>query len=353
MSGITLDVGLWEDDLAAVPAAARAAEAVGYGALWTSETQSNPMFPLVLAAEHTERILLGTAIAVAFARSPMDVATQAWDLARASRGRFVLGLGTQVKPHIERRFSMPWPDAPVSAFRDYIAALRAIWSAWQSGTRLRYRGSHYRHTLMAPMFDPGPIAHPDIPVYTAGVGPRMCALAGEVADGLHVHPFHSRRYLDETVLPAVAEGARRAGRSPADVALACTVFVAAGDDQAELDAAVEAVRRQLAFYASTPGYAAVMDTHGWSEACERLGRLAVRKRWDDMAVLVTDEMLDTFAVVGRWPEVGRRLREKYAGRLDRLALYGVRAGDRHPDRWRALRSELASGPADRTAEGRS
>jgi probable F420-dependent oxidoreductase len=316
-----IDAALWVTDLSKAASTARAAEEVGFDALWTSDIAHNPLFPLVLAAPQTERIKLGTAILVAFARSPMDVAYQAWDLAQLSRGRFLLGLGTQVRAHIERRFGMTWEQPAAERLRDYVLALRAIWHSWQNGERLNYRGDFYKLTLMTPFFDPGPIEHPHIPIYTAGVNERMCRLAGEVSDGFHAHPFHTRRYLEEVVIPAIEKGAETAGRRRADIALSSAVFVATGRNQDEMDAAVAAVRQQVSFYASTPDYAAVMDLHGWSAAREDLSRLASRKQWADMPALVTDEMVDAFAVVCAPQELSAQLRAKYEGVLDRITLY--------------------------------
>jgi probable F420-dependent oxidoreductase len=331
-----IDVALWVDDLRQVPAAAQAAEKLGFSALWTSDTSHNPLFPLVLAAEHTRRIQLGTAIVVAFARSPMDVAYQAWDLACYSEGRFLLGLGTQVAAHITRRFGMEWKTPAVEALREYVGALRAIWHAWQTGERLNFRGRFYKLTLMAPFFDPGPCDYPEVPIYTAGVNLRMCRLAGEVSDGFHVHPFHTRRYLGEVVLPAVAEGAASAGRELSDVDVSSAIFVAAGDNQAEIDSAVAFVRQQVSFYASTPSYAPVMDLHGWGAAREKLSRLAVRKRWDEMGALIDDEMVAEFAPICSWSELPAKIREKYEGLLDRVTLYTRFDPTQDQERWAAI-----------------
>lgn len=333
---LKLDAALWLDRLEDVPAAARAAEAIGLDTLWTSDTSHSPFLPLALAAEHTEHLRLGTAIVVAFARSPMDVAYQAWDLARYSRNRFVLGLGTQVSAHITRRFGMPWPDSPVDAMREYVAAVRAIWHTWQTGERLNFRGRFHKLTLMTPFFDPGPNPGGEIPIYTAGVNRGMCRLAGEIGDGFHVHPLHTRRYLTEVVRPAVQDGAQQAGRDAGAVEMSGGVFVAVGDDQPALDAGIEGVRRQVAFYGSTPAYAAVMDLHGWSEAHAVLGRLAARKQWDEMPALVSDEMVETFAVIGAWNDVPRLLQSKYAGLLDRVTPYLRFEPPVDIERWRAL-----------------
>jgi probable F420-dependent oxidoreductase len=318
---VKLDAALWLDGLDRVPEVARTAERLGFDAIWTAETAHNPILPLVLAAEHTSRLRLGTAIAVAFARSPMDLACQAWDLARYSNGRFILGLGTQVEAHITRRFAMTWPSPPADALRDYVGAVRAIWAAWQNGTRLNYRGEFYKITLMAPFFDPGPIPHPAIPIFTAGVNRLMCRLAGEVSDGFHGHPLHSRRYLRELVLPAIADGAKAAGRLPHAVEVSSAVLVATGDTQAEIDRSVEAARQQISFYASTPAYGPVLELHGWGEAHAALRHLAPRQRWEDMPQHVSDDMVDTYAVVGTWSELPALLHARYDGLLDRVTLY--------------------------------
>ncbi len=328
-----IDVALWVDDLGHVPAAAQGAEKLGFDTLWTSDVNHNPLFPLVLAAEHTREIQLGTSILVAFARSPMDVAYQAWDLARYSHGRFILGLGTQVPAHITRRFGMDWKTPAADALREYVSALRAIWHAWQTGERLNFRGQFYKLTLMAPFFDPGPHGYPQVPIYTAGVNLRMCHLAGEISDGFHVHPFHTRRYLREVVLQSLAEGAAGVGRGLSDIDVSSAVFVVAGDSQAETDAAVGFVRQQVAFYGSTPSYQAVMDLHGWSDVGEKLGRMATHKRWDEMSALVTDEMVAEFAILCSWDELPEKIHEKYEGLLDRITLYRPFDPRQDQERW--------------------
>jgi probable F420-dependent oxidoreductase len=301
-------------------AIARAADAIGFGGLWSYETRHNGFFPLLIAAEHSQRVELGTSVAIAFPRSPMVTAQIAWDLQAISAGRFILGLGTQVRAHIERRFGMQW-DAPVARLRDYVQALRAIWHAWQTGEKLAYRGRYYQHTLMTPFFNPGPIAHPTIPIYIAGVNEGLARLAGEVCDGFHVHPFHSIKYIDEVVRPNVAEGAARAGRAAGDVVLASSVFVITGKDEAGMENMRRMVRDQIAFYASTPTYRVVLAAHGWQDVGEQLSRLAAMKRWDEMGALVRDEMLDLFAVRAPIDQLGQALRARYAGVLDRVACY--------------------------------
>ncbi len=329
-----LDLSVLVPELADLPDIARAAEEVGFAALWTSETKHNPFLPLVLAAEHTQRIEMGTAVAIAFPRSPMVTAQIAWDLQQYSGGRLLLGLGTQVKAHIERRFGMPW-EAPVAKLREYILALRAIWDAWQNRTRLNFRGKFYKHTLMTDFFDPGPIEHPHIPIYIAGVNPGLIRLAGELCEGFHVHPFHSVAYMKQVFLPALEEGLRKAGRRREDIQLASTVFVITGRNAGEQEAMREMVRQQLAFYASTPTYRVVLDVHGWGEVGERLSHLAARKRWDEMPALITDEMLAVYAVEAPWEELGAALRARYEGVLDRIALYYPFRPDER-DRWRTL-----------------
>lgn len=315
-----LDVALMTSGLREALALAQAAEAVGFDTLWTSETQHDPFLPLAVAAVHTERIGLGTAIAVAFARNPTSLAYLAWDLQAASRGRFVLGLGTQVQAHIERRFGMPWgPPAP--RLREMILAMRAVWDSWQHGTRLNFRGEHYKLTLMSPFFSPGPIQHPHIPIYIAGVNELMCQLAGELCQGLHVHPFHTTRYLREVILPAVGRGLAQAGRSRADITLSSSVFVITGESSQEMAQMREEVRRQVAFYASTPTYSRVMELHGWGAERERLSSLAARQRWEEMPALVTDEMLAQFAVEAPADELPQVVQQRYRGLLDRVTFY--------------------------------
>lgn len=314
-------------DLAHAADDARRAEEEGYAAVWGSETAHDPFLPLALAAEHTTRLRLGTAIAVAFARSPMTTAATAWDLNAYSRGRFLLGLGSQVKPHIEKRFSMPWSH-PAPRMREYVAALRAIWACWQDGTRLDFRGEFYRHTLMTPFFSPPRNEFGPPEVFVAAVGEAMTRVAGEVADGMLVHGFTTRRYLREVTLPAVEAGLAAAGRSRADFQLSYPVFVVTGDTDDEVAAASLGTRKQIAFYASTPAYRGVLDRHGWGGLQPALNTLARQGRWDEMADLVTDEVLEAFAVVGEPDEVPALITERVEGLVDRVSLYTpYRIGD--------------------------
>lgn len=330
-----VDVRLSFAELGEIPRLARAVEAAGFDGLWSSEAIHDPFLCLALAAEHTTRLEVGPAIAVAFGRSPLVVAHTAWDLAAASRGRFILGLGTQVRGHIERRFGMKW-EAPASRMREFIGALQAIWRAWQERTPLRFEGRHYTHTLMTPFFDPGPQPFPRIPIYLAAVTPPMLRVAGEVCDGVHVHPLHTLRFLREVVRPSVARGAEQAGRAPGEVALAVPAFVATGATAGEVEKAAAAVRQRIAFYASTKTYRGVMDLHGWSDAAERLRKLSIEGKWEAMAAVVTDEMLAEFAVAATHAEVPRRLRAKYAGLADRLMIYLPYPGGAPEEFWRGL-----------------
>lgn len=307
-------------DLAGAADGARRAEEEGYAAVWGSETSHDPFLPLALAAEHTTRLELGTGIAVAFARNPMTVASTAWDLNAYSRGRFLLGLGSQIKPHIEKRFSMPWSH-PAPRMREFVSAMRAIWACWQDGTPLQFRGEYYRHTLMTPFFSPPPNQYGAPRVFLAAVGPAMTRVAGEVADGLLVHGFTTARYLREVTLPAVEAGLAASGRSRAAFQLSYPIFVVTGDTDEQLAEAASGTRKQLAFYASTPAYRAVLDLHGWGELQPALNALSKQGRWDDMADLIPQEVLDAFAVVGEPDEVPALITERVGELVDRVSLY--------------------------------
>ncbi|MGH7319475.1 MAG: TIGR03617 family F420-dependent LLM class oxidoreductase [Candidatus Rokuibacteriota bacterium] len=329
-----LDINIAIDSLRDVPALAREAEGLGFDCLWASETKHDPFLPLALAAEHTSRAALGTAIAVAFPRSPTVVAHTAWDLQAASGGRLILGLGTQVKGHNERRFSVKW-SAPGPRLREYILALRAIWECWQTGTPVDFRGDHYTITLMTPFFAPGPIEHPRIPIYIAAVNAYNLRLAGELCDGVHLHPFHSVEYLREFALPHIETGLRASGRTRRDLTLATSVFMVTGTSPAELAAARERARTQIAFYASTRTYEPVLAAHGWQDVMPRLHRKSVEGDWAGMAALVTDEMMTAFAVEAPLDGLAEALRARYTGILDRLAPY-------LPLETRADRSEITA-----------
>ena len=330
-----LDFNLRDYDLKTVTEQARHAEAIGYDCLWTSETQHDPFLPLAVAASTTSKIQLGTSIAVAFSRSPMTIAYTAWDLQKASKGRFILGLGSQVKAHILRRFSMKF-ESPGPKLREVVLALRAIWDCWQNGTPLNFDGRFYKFSLMTPFFNPGPIEHPRIPTYIAGVNAHMCRTAGEVCDGLHVHPFHTTKYLREFVHPAVNEGLKASGRSRDEFTYATACFVVIGDTEQERNRKAEAVRQHIAFYASTRTYEPVLAAHGWESLSPELHHRSLEGDWKRMAQLITDEMLDEIAVCGTYESIGKKLREKYAGLLDRITLYQPYEGPSDDPRVEAL-----------------
>jgi probable F420-dependent oxidoreductase len=332
-----LDAGLGTEGkyLKEIDRTARAAEDLGFAGLWTSETKHDAFLPLAIAANETREIELGTSVAIAFSRSPMETAQTAWDLQDLSDGRFLLGLGTQVKAHITRRFSMPW-DRPAAQLREYILALRAIWESFQSEGPLDFEGEFYRHTLMTPFFNPGPIQHPEVPIFIAGVNTRLARLAGEICDGFHVHPFHSPEYIGQTVKPAIAEGAEGAGRDSDQVTLATSVFVITGENEEEITERRESVRSQTSFYASTPTYRTVLEAHGWEDIGERLGTMAREKKWREMPALITDEMIAAFAVEAAPDEIGTALKERYEGLIDRVALYLPFVPGERDEFWRTV-----------------
>lgn len=320
--------------------AARAARAAGYDGFFTAETQFDPFLPLVVAGMEEPDLELGTAIAVAFPRSPMVLAHTAWDLARLTGGRFMLGLGTQVKAHITRRFSTEW-GRPAARLRDYVLALRAIWDSWQSSGPLRYEGEFYQFSLMTPFFNPGPIPTPEVPVYIAGVGPVLSRVAGEVCDGFHVHPFHTVRYLDEVVLPAMTKGAESAGRSVDDVVRASSVFVATGHTDSEIEQSMGPIRQQIAFYASTPSYRAVLDASGW-DIGDELHAMSRRGEWDKMPDLISDEMLAEVGIVAPVDRVAAAIRERYGDRLQRVGFYSIGSVlQTDPDALKSVLAELS------------
>jgi probable F420-dependent oxidoreductase len=334
---VKLDAGLGTegDCLRGIAGTARAAEDFGFAGLWTSETKHDAFLPLAIAGNETHQIELGTSVAIAFSRSPMETAQTAWDLQDLSEGRFVLGLGTQVKAHITRRFSMPW-DRPAARLREYILAVRAIWESFQNEGPLEFEGEFYRHTLMTPFFNPGPIDHPEIPIYIAGVNTRLARIAGEICDGFHVHPFHSPEYVRQTVKPAIAEGARQANRDPGQVTLATSAFVISAENEEEAAELRESVRTQISFYASTPTYRTVLEAHGWEEVGERLGKMAREKKWREMPTLITDEMLAAFAIEAVPDEIGPALKDRYDGLIDRVALYLPFVLGEHDEFWRTV-----------------
>jgi probable F420-dependent oxidoreductase len=319
--------------------AARHAAEIGYDGFFTAETQYDPFLPLALASQAAPELAMGTAITVAFPRSPMVMAMTAWDLARMSQGRFMLGLGTQIRPHIIRRFSTVW-DRPGPRLREYILSLRAIWDTWQNATPLSFDGEYYQFSLMTPFFNPGPISHPEIPVYIAGVGPHLSRLAGELCQGFHVHPFHTVRYLDEVVLPGITTGAEASGRALEDVARATSVFVMTGSTDSEIEQAMEPVRQQVSFYASTPSYQPVLAANDWDFG-DRLTAMSKRGQWAEMAGLVPDEAVLTVGVAAPIDRLGEAIRDRYGDRIQRVGFYTIGSAlDMDPDALREVIRQL-------------
>jgi probable F420-dependent oxidoreductase len=299
-------------DLPSFGSQAQLVEHLGFDGLVLTETKEDPVVPLAVAADRTERIRLSTAVLIAFPRSPTAMALTAWTMARLSRGRFTLGLGTQVKGHIERRYGMAW-SAPAPWIREYVQAVRAVWRTWQDGVPLDHHGEHYDLTLMNPLFDPGPIEHPDIPVHLAAVGSAMARVGGEVADGVRPHPICTRAYLEDVLRPAVDRGAAVAGRDPSAVEVVASPLIVTAPTADELAAKVSDVRARISFYASTRTYRPVFSHHGWDDVAEQLSTLSRAQRWDEMERLVDDEMVETIAVVGTHDEIAEKVWRRYAG----------------------------------------
>jgi probable F420-dependent oxidoreductase len=316
--------------LAGVPNVARELEELGYDGAFSAETAHDPFFPILLAAEHTERLELATGIAVAFARNPMTLANIGYDLQTYSQGRFILGLGSQIQAHIEKRFSMPWSQ-PAARMRELILAMRAIWACWNDGDKLDFHGEFYRHTLMTPFFNPGPNPYGAPRVFLAAVGERMTEVAGEVADGMLLHGFTTERYVREVTLPALERGWARAGKARPDFDVSGPMFVVTGTNEQELEAARRGTRQQIAFYGSTPAYRGVLELHGWGDLQGELNRLSKQGEWEAMGELITDDVLETFAVVAEPEDVPRRMLARYGDVIDRISFYAPYKSD--PDRW--------------------
>jgi probable F420-dependent oxidoreductase len=310
-----IDTALPPTNLSDVPQLVQAAEEIGFDGIWVSETQHDPFLPGALITENTKKIRFGTAVAIAFARSPATLAYTSWDLAQASKGRFILGLGTQVKGHIERRFGMPWPSSVVGKLREQVNAIRAFWNTWQTGDKLKFTGEYYNLSLMSPFFNPGPIDYPEIPIYIAGVNTGLARLAGEVADGFLVHPLNSRRYLAEVLIPAIENGTDKSQRSRRDIQVSVTAFTVSTPEEKNF------VRMQIAFYASTPSYRNVFALHGWEDIAAQLSKFAAKGQWAEMGALIDDEILDTYAIVADEDEIPDALISRYQGLADRLTIY--------------------------------
>ncbi|MEM9614896.1 MAG: LLM class F420-dependent oxidoreductase [Actinomycetota bacterium] len=315
---------------------AKEQEAQGYDGFWTAETSHDPFLPLLLAAEHTEQIELGTSIAVAFARNPMTLANTAYDL-QAYSGRFILGLGSQIKPHITKRFSMEW-SKPAARMREMVLAIRAIWDTWNNGTKLDFRGDFYTHTLMTPFFDPGPNPNGDPKIFLAGVGPLMTEVAGEVCDGFICHGFTTERFLREVTIPALERGRAKAGKTMEGFEIVGPSFIVTGNTDDEMDSAAKAVKQQISFYGSTPAYRGVLDLHGWGGLQDELNSMSKQGRWEEMGDLVDDEILNTFAVVGEPEAVAPELHNRFGDCVQRISFYTPYAAD--PDRWRKVMTDI-------------
>lgn len=315
-----IDVTFLQPRLELMPVYSSAAETLGFDGFWAAETTGDPFLNLTLAAEHSRRMTLGTAIAVAFPRSPATLAYLAWDLQRYSQGRFILGLGTQVKAHNVLRFGVKW-EKPVKKLRETIEAIHAFWDCWQNGTPLDYTGEFFKLMLMTPFFDPGPIEYPRPPIYIAAVNEQLLRLAGSHCEGVHIHALHTVKYLRELALPAIEEGLARRGRSRSDFTINSSVFVVPTDHLDEARAAEAHVRQQLSFYMSTPAYKSVLALHGWEAVGDQLGQLARGGQWDRMSALISDEMLEAFAVSGTWAELPGIIRARYGDLLDRISYY--------------------------------
>jgi len=317
--------------------AAREAEAAGYDGIWSAETSHDPFYPLLLAAEHTQHVELGTGIAVAFARNPMNLANLAYDLQAFSEGRFILGLGSQIKPHITKRFSMEWSH-PAARMREMILAIRAICDCWNNDTKLDFRGDFYTHTLMTPFFNPGPNAYGNAKIFLAGVGERMTEVAGETCDGFLCHGFTTERYLREVTIPALERGLDRAGRTLADIEISGPAFVVTGTTEEEMAASSTGVRQQIAFYGSTPAYRGVLELHGWGDLQTELNSLSKQGEWVTMGDLIDDEMLAAFAVVAEPERLGAEIHSRYGDIVDRISFYAPYKSD--PARWSSVLASM-------------
>lgn len=314
------DVTLLSHNLSDMARFAQSAESLGFDGLWTAETNHDPFFPLLLSAEHTQNLQLGTGIAVAFPRTPAILAQMAWDLANYSHGRFMLGLGTQVKAHNRLRLGAPW-DKPLKQMRETILATRAFWDCWQNDKPLDFVGEYFKLQLMTPFFNPGPIEHAHIPIYIAAVNKGMLRLAGELCEGVHIHALHSVKYLQEFALPHIGAGLQKNGRSRQEISINTAVFAIPTDDPEYAQWAEDHVKQQISFYLSTPAYRVLAELHGWEETAVQLSQLAREGKWTAMPHLIDDNILDVMAVRGKWAELPQLIHSKYGTLLDRVSYY--------------------------------
>jgi probable F420-dependent oxidoreductase len=320
-----VETALAAPSIPAIAEHARRLEQAGYDSVVILEAGHDPFLPLMIVAEHTQKLHFGTAVAIAFPRSPFVTAQMAWDLQRYSGGRFMLGLGTQVKGHNERRYSTPWPSPPGPRLREYILTLKAIFNTFQTNARPDYQGKHYQFTLISPFFNPGPNPDPHVPIYISAVNRFNCKLVGELCDGIRLHGFNTVKYTKEVILPAIQEGAKKAGRDMSEIDIVGGGFIITGKNEEEIEKAKGPVRQQIAFYASTRVYHPVLEVHGWQETGEKLFRLSMEGKWPETGALITDEMLDEFAVIGTYDELVPKLKERYGNIVTTLGFgFGVR-----------------------------
>ncbi|MBI5949786.1 MAG: TIGR03617 family F420-dependent LLM class oxidoreductase [Chloroflexi bacterium] len=331
--GFKVETGMYAARMEEAGEAARHAEGMGYDSINTAETAHDSFLPLVLAAEHTERIGIGTSVAIAFPRSPMVTAMIAWDLQRYSKGRFTLGLGTQVKGHNQRRFSVPW-SPPAPRIKEYVESLKAIWESFQTGGKLDYVGQHYSFTLMTPNFNPGPIDWPRPKVHIAAVNEHNARVAGEVCDGIKLHGFNTMKYTKDVILPQVMKGLEKSGRKREDFEVCGGGFLATGKDWAAVERSVGDVKRQLSFYGSTRTYQNVFDHHGWGDTTARLHEMSLQGKWAEMPSVIPDDMVKEFAVCAPYDKVVAEMKARYSGVCDRV---GFGAAGRTPEEQEAAR----------------
>ena len=328
---LKIDGGI-QDDLVEAAKRSSILEEAGYDGVFTAELKHDPFFPALVAAQNTSRVEIGTGIAVAFARNPMTLANIGYDLHKLSEGRFILGLGSQIKPHITKRFSMPW-SSPAARMREMVQAIRAIWASWNDSAPLEFRGEFYTHVLMTPMFDPGPNPYGDPKIFVAGVGPKMTEVAGEVGDGFIAHGFTTAEYFRAVSLPAIERGLDAQERRRSDFEISMPLFLAL-DDGDDAIGRTQPIRKQLAFYGSTPAYRPVLDHHGWGELQPELNAMSKQGRWDDMAELITDDMVDAFAVRASAKNMATSIAQRYEGVLDRIQFFAPI--DEDPETWRPV-----------------